>query len=156
MFAARSFEPFVTEKRQVVFKNSMLSIEDNLVRSSATSEATSQLRILPDGASAYKAVIVPRLKDSQFVMVRRYRYAVSQWSIEFPRLSWSNDDGGWKVPIRTLLLTEMGIVAPELALLGAVQAEPAILCQSSVVILANECVARGAAFPMPRTLSTVW
>jgi hypothetical protein len=146
-FAAQPFEPLVTEKRQVVFENAVLSIEDNVVRNSATSEVTSQLRILSGGESTYRAVIVPRLKDGRFVMLSRYRYAVGQWSIEFPRLSWSNDDGGWKDPTRTLLLTEVGIAAPELALLGAVHAEPAILCQSSVVILADECVSAGRCIP---------
>lgn len=134
-----SSQPLATEQTRVAFINSLLRIEWNVIRNTATLAESAALRIAPVDDSRHVAVIVPVLADGRFLLLGRYRYAVVRWSIEFPRYWGQSSDGGWRQQAEEQLLKDTGLKAGRMRLLGAVQSDPSLIAISTVVILADGC-----------------
>lgn len=132
-------QPVSTEQTRVAFENSLVRVEWNVVRNTATLAESAALRIAPIDDSRHVAVIVPVLTDGRLLLLGRYRYAVARWSIEFPRYWGQSSDGGWRQYAEEQLLKDTGLKAGHMRLLGAVQADPSLIAISTIVILADQC-----------------
>lgn len=132
-------QPVATEQTRVAFENSLLRIEWNVVRNTATLAESAALRIAPADDSRHVVVIVPVLSDGRLLLLGRYRYAVARWSIEFPRYWGQSSDGGWRQQAEEQLLKDTGLKAGRMRLLGAVQSDPSLIAISTIVILADHC-----------------
>lgn len=132
-------QPLATEQTRVAFENTLVRVEWNVVRNTATLAESAALRIAPVDDSRHVAVIVPVLADGRLLLLVRYRYAVSRWSIEFPRYWGQSSDGGWRQHAEEQLLKDTGLKADRMRLLGALQADPALIAISTIVIVAQGC-----------------
>jgi hypothetical protein len=102
------------------------------------------VRIGPAVEACYTAIVVPLSGDGRLHLTGRYRYPISRWSLEFPRFDLESGDGGWKDRAEADLFRIAGLEAERMALLGAVEIDPALLAISAVVILAEGCHPAGS------------
>jgi hypothetical protein len=87
----------------------------------------------------YPAVVIPVGSDGGLYLVGRYRYAISRWSIEFPRFDLDSSDAGWKNGAEAELRRATGLTAEQMRLLGAIQIDPALMTLTTIAILAQGC-----------------
>jgi hypothetical protein len=131
--------PLVTTRQHVVWENGVWQVESNEVHNLQTLGPQRAMRITPAIESRYEAIVIPLASDGRLHLLPRYRYPIERWSLEFPRFEFENDDDGWKDAVETDLLQLTGLTADKLTLLGAVQADPSLLANTVVVILAEGC-----------------
>jgi hypothetical protein len=89
--------------------------------------------------SRYTAILIPRLTDGRLQLLLRYRPAISRWSLELPRSTTPEDDGGWRASAEAELLQTTGLTCPQMQLLGSVNLDPCFLTATALVILASDC-----------------
>jgi len=138
MIKANFPHPFDTRQVRVALENLQFRVECNLVRNVATLEEGLALRIAPANTQCM-VVIIPIFADGRLLLISRYRYAASRWSVEFPRSSCPVGDDEWKNFAEEQLLLDAGLRAQSMRLLGAIQIDPALISTSTLVILATGC-----------------
>lgn len=131
--------PLATTHRHVAWENPTLRLECNLVRNVATSVDGFAVRITPATDPTYAAVVVPVSPGGRLHLVARYRYAIARWSIEFPRFEFDSSDAGWKGSAEADLRRATGLSARRMHLMGEVLIDPALMSNSTIVILAEGC-----------------
>jgi len=128
-----------TDQSRVLLENAQLRVEWNVVRNLTTQLTSSALRIAPIDESRHEVVLLPVLADGRLLLLGRYRYAAARWSIELPRYWGQSSDGGWRASADESLLKTTGMRAERMSLLGALQADPALIAVNTIVILAEGC-----------------
>jgi hypothetical protein len=131
--------PLVTTQMHVAWQGARWRLEHNLVRDAASAQDAFAVRIAPVAPGRYEAVAVPVSADGRLHFVARYRYAISRWSIELPRFDFDSSEAGWRAAAEADLARLTGLKTARMSLLGSIQAEPALVASSVVVISAEDC-----------------
>ena len=140
MIGPHAEHPLATTLTHVAWESPLLRLECNLVRNLTTAQDDFAVRIAPAVEPYYPAVLIPVGSDGSLHLVGRYRYPISRWSIEFPRFDFDSSDAGWKERAESDLGRVVGLAAAQMNLLGAIQADPAWMTLTNIVILAQGCV----------------
>ncbi len=131
--------PVTTRQVAIAYQHALLRIEENGIRSSVTGAEEKSLRVVPAAELAGATTVVPMLDDGRLVLVARYRYAPSKWSLEFPRGAGGALDLSWAEHAAQILADQTGLAARSTILVGATNPDPGIMAVGGIVVLAQGC-----------------
>lgn len=82
------------------------------------------------------AIIIPKLPDGRFLLLKVYRYAIDKELFEFPRGSGANEESILEVGVRELF-EETGLHSSNVKLIGYLYPDSAIMMTKVGVVLAE-------------------
>jgi hypothetical protein len=131
--------PALTTQVRTVAQEGPLHLQMYRVLRLSTGVEDVRARVEYADGSRYTAILIPRLLDGRLQLLLRYRPSIGRWSLELPRSTSPEDDGGWRESAEVELLHSTGLKCAKMQLLGSINIDPCFLTATALVILASDC-----------------
>jgi hypothetical protein len=132
-------QPVQISETRLIGQEGILRLESQRLVHVADGSHSSAPRVRYENGSSYGAILLPQTDDGYLQFVLRYRPAVCRWSLELPRSSAPDDDGGWRTAADDELFQATGLTCEKMTLLGSVNVDPAHLAAVTLIVLATNC-----------------